>query len=366
MYNIYDIVNTVITQNPSYRTIVFFVIFIVISVLTFLVFKPVLSLVVASLVCSIVMWPIYKKISKYLNYQKRLSSLATIAISIVVVLLPAIFFVKALVGQVLSLASTFKAEYVLINVPILLDKVNSWLSLFPYDLGIHLTTDQVIESATHDLAPLRDWIVGSFWVVSNFSLTFMVNLTIFLILVYFILPKLPDIKQFLISMSPLSRQATQQYLSRSFAMLNDVLKGILVVAFVQGILGGFMLAIAGVQIWAFLTFAMMILAILPIGSVNFIMIPAGIFMIFFGSPIIGLITIIWSITVVSTIDNYLRSAIVSKEANVHPALMMVAVLGGLKAFGFMGILYGPVVVVMFLTTLSVYKQEYFKFDPSSP
>lgn len=354
-------------SQQIYRTGVFFFIFGLIGLLTFLVFRPVLGLISASLVSSIVLWPIYKFLHQHLGGHRYLATLVTIFLAFIGLFLPAFFFIRALILQIVSMANLVKVAQVKSILFELVREANFWLAKLPPELDFQLAIEDIDTGFVQGLKLIGDWLAGSFWSVGNTSVALVINLTLLVMLVFFLLPKLPDLKNFLMTISPLSPQATNQYFARSFAMLKDVLRGILLVAVVQGALAGLMLAIMGVPAWAFLTVAMMFLAILPIGSVNFIMIPIGVGMLFSGHAGMGVFTIAWSLTVVSTIDNYLRSILVSKTANVHPAVMMIAVLGGLKAFGFMGILYGPLIVVLFLTTLAVYQQEYSnQFLSSTP
>lgn len=346
-------------HHSTYRLVIFIILFAIIGFLTWTVVQPIANLLFASLVFSIIVWPLYKKFAQKTGNRRRLSSFLTVSTSMVMIVIPAILFVQILVLQVLSMVGAARTQYVIDSVPQLVGRANDLLSYLPDNAGVSLSSDQIISLVTQNIQPIGDWIVNSLLVVSNFSVGFVINVTFLFLLVFFILPNLPEIKNVLISLSPLSAKATQQYLLRSYAMLMDVLRGVLLVALAQGLLAGIFLAIVGVPAWAFWTFVMMVLSAIPMLGVGFVMIPIGIMLILSGNVIAGVATLAWMILVVGTIDNYLRSILVSKQANVHPAVMMLAVLGGLKAFGVMGILYGPLIIVMFLTTLAVYKQEYF-------
>ena len=91
---------------------------------------------------------------------------------------------------------------------------------------------------------------------------------------------------------------------------------------------------------------------------NVITVPAGIVLIAFGSGWQGLLVIIGGLLVVSNIDTILRPLLVPKEANINSALVLIGALGGLHLFGFLGVIYGPVVMIFLVTTVEIYLEHY--------
>ena len=87
-------------------------------------------------------------------------------------------------------------------------------------------------------------------------------------------------------------------------------------------------------------------------------IPFGIGMVFFGNIVGGLFVVLFHIIGVTNIDNFLRPILVPREARLDPALMLLAVFSGLAMFGFWGIVLGPVLMIIIVTTISVYLAVY--------
>ena len=109
---------------------------------------------------------------------------------------------------------------------------------------------------------------------------------------------------------------------------------------------------------------MMILSILPIGS-GLVWFPVGLFMIIdglrtgnTGQVIIAIALIIYSAIIINVIDTTIRPKIMKDTVNIHPLITIFSVLGGLTIFGPMGILYGPIIVVMFLSIMDIYNKHY--------
>jgi predicted PurR-regulated permease PerM len=71
----------------------------------------------------------------------------------------------------------------------------------------------------------------------------------------------------------------------------------------------------------------------------------------------GVLLLLWGAIIVSTIDNFVRPKIVSSRAKLHPVLVLVGVLGGLKVFGFIGFVVGPLILALFITFMQIYELE---------
>jgi predicted PurR-regulated permease PerM len=126
--------------------------------------------------------------------------------------------------------------------------------------------------------------------------------------------------------------------------IRGVALGVIVTAFIQALMGGLGLAVAGVPFPAVLTAIMFLLAVSQIGSGPVLL--AGIVWLFWqGSPVWGSVLVIWSI-LVGAMDNVLRPILIRRGADLPLLLILAGVLGGLIAFGLVGIFVGPVVLAV--------------------
>ena len=99
------------------------------------------------------------------------------------------------------------------------------------------------------------------------------------------------------------------------------------------------------------------LSVIPLGS-GIITIPFGIGMILFGNVFGGVFVILFHLIVVTNIDNFLRPILVPREARLDSALMLLSVFAGIGMFGAFGIVIGPVLMIVIVTTISVYLAVY--------
>jgi predicted PurR-regulated permease PerM len=106
------------------------------------------------------------------------------------------------------------------------------------------------------------------------------------------------------------------------------------------------------------------MSILPLGC-GLIGVPIGIIQIALGHVWQGIVILVGYVVVVTNIDYLLRPRLVSRETQINRALVLLSVFGGLKLFGFLGVIYGPVIMVFLVTTIEIYL-EYYRVAKSVP
>ena len=142
------------------------------------------------------------------------------------------------------------------------------------------------------------------------------------------------------------------------AMVKGTVMGQFVIAVCQGVAGAASIYIAGFH-QGFFLFAVLLsaLSVIPLGG-GVVTIPFGIGMILFGNVFGGVFVIVFHLVVVTNIDNFLRPVLVPKAARLDSALMLLAVFAGIAMFGAWGIVIGPVLMIVIVTTISVYLAVY--------
>jgi len=159
-------------------------------------------------------------------------------------------------------------------------------------------------------------------------------------------------------MNPLGEEATDLYLAKMGAMVKGTVKGQFIIALIQGTLGATSIYIAGFH-EAFFVFAILLIAlsVIPLGS-GIVTIPFGIGMMLFGHVAGGAFVVLFHLIGITNVDNFLRPILVPREARLDPALMLLSVFSGIAMFGFFGIILGPVLMIMIVTTIAVYLAVY--------
>jgi predicted PurR-regulated permease PerM len=145
-------------------------------------------------------------------------------------------------------------------------------------------------------------------------------------------------------------------------MIKAMFKGTFVIAISQGLAMGLVFWVAGVPYVLFLTLASMFLSLVPLIGVSLVAWPVGIILIVSGSVWRGVFVIAAFLIFVAQIDTFLRPRLVPKGAQLNPALVIISVLGGLGVMGIVGALYGPVVMILLVTSIDVYSKYLLRSD----
>jgi len=270
------------------------------------------------------------------------------------------FFIVAniTIGQIVQFYTDLSA----VDVPedftfdSILVQVNDLLSQIPF-IQYQLTEETVFSTAQNAVEFLSTTLRGQILAISNASIKIVTDMVLFIVFVITFIPNVDKITRFLTKLSPLADDVNELYMRRITSMSIAMLRGSVVIAFTQAVATGFVLWLTGVPYVFFFAVITFFFCLVPLGS-GLILIPAGVVFLIVGSITKGVLLIAAYFLFIGNIDNVVRPMLVSKEAMVHPVMMLVSVFAGLAAFGFWGFVYGPLVAILFLTTLEVYEKEF--------
>lgn len=167
-----------------------------------------------------------------------------------------------------------------------------------------------------------------------------------------------QLTEYLIRLSPLDNLKDSRILSRVALAVRSVVIGTVSIAIIQGILTAVGLALFGFDraiLWGSIA---AIGALVPGIGTTIVFVPAVIYLFVNGSTVAALLLMLWAVLAVGLIDNLLGPYMMSRGNNTHPFLILIAVLGGIVAFGPLGFILGPVILSLFLTLLEIYHSYY--------
>jgi predicted PurR-regulated permease PerM len=145
----------------------------------------------------------------------------------------------------------------------------------------------------------------------------------------------------------LLRERADGYLDAVASTTRAVVYGIVLTALVQGLVAGLGYWVAGVPAPATLSAVTVLVALIPFGT-PFVWGSATVWLLFSGQTTAGLGLLLWGVLVVSWIDNIVRPMVLSRGSNIPFVLALFGVLGGLAAFGLVGLFLGPVILAVAL------------------
>jgi predicted PurR-regulated permease PerM len=352
------------TQNRVF----FYLLMLFTAYVAYTLLKPYLGVLVFTIVLVIVFRPVYRHYLRWVRRRQGLAIALTIVTIFVVILIPTTLIAEITVNQAIALSKDIAAlntsEVSFLSYAV--EQGNEFLDKLPLEHGFVLTEVQIIQSLKDTAAPAGSFLAGQALELGSSTMDIIATFIIFLSLLAALLPTWPSVTQLLKDLSPLDDELDQKYIDRVTAMTNSMVRGIFVVAVTQGLAMGLFLWLAGVPYTAFWTLLSTFLSILPVGS-SLVAFPIGIILILIGNTWQGVLVILGYILVVSNIDAILRPKLVPKETQLSSALVLLSLFSGVKLFGFLGVIYGPVVMIFLLTTVEVYMENRkFLWKANSP
>lgn len=316
-------------------------------------------LVVIAAIVAYLFGPLYNRLRAKLN--GGLATTLTVLAALATVVIPLI--------AVISLA-TVQISHMLIGVAdwaktadlnALGDRamatVNNLLAKLPFETPT-ITQESLRSNVGKVAQTVGEWLLRTLSGAAGGAIGFITSAIIFLYVLVSLLVNKAEVITLIRRLNPLGEEATDLYLAKMGAMVKGTVKGQFIIAVIQGTLGAISIYIAGFHD-AFFIFAIFLsaLSVVPLGS-GIVTIPFGIGMMFFGNVAGGLFVVLFHIIVITNVDNFLRPILVPREARLDPALMLLSVFSGIAMFGFFGIILGPVLMIMIVTTISVYLAVY--------
>jgi predicted PurR-regulated permease PerM len=235
--------------------------------------------------------------------------------------------------------------------------VNQLLAKLPFQAPT-ITLESLRSNVGKVAQTIGEWLLRTISGAAGGAIGFITSAIIFLYVLISLLVNKAEVITLIRRLNPLGEEVTDLYLAKMGAMVKGTVKGQFIIAVIQGTLGAVSIYIAGFHD-AFFIFAIFLtaLSVIPLGS-GIVTIPFGIGMMFFGNIAGGLFVVLFHLIGITNVDNFLRPILVPKQARLDPALMLLSVFSGIAMFGFFGIILGPVLMIIIVTTISVYLAVY--------
>ncbi|BBY59560.1 AI-2E family transporter [Mycolicibacterium sarraceniae] len=283
-----------------------------------------------------------------------LAALATVIIPVGALLTLAVLQISHMVMHVADWVQTADMSTVGNQA---LTYTNQALAKLPFG-HFSVTTDSLRDTMITVSQNLGRWLLHTLQGAAGGVIGVITSAIIFLYVLISLLTNSEQLLLLIRRLNPLGEEVTDLYLAKMGAMVKGTVKGQFIIALVQGLLGAASIYLGGFH-QGFFIFAIFLtaLSVIPLGS-GIVTIPFGIGMMLFGNIGGGLFVVLFHVIGVTNVDNFLRPILVPREARLDPALMLLAVFSGIAMFGFWGIVLGPVLMIIIVTTISVYLAVY--------
>jgi len=353
--------------EKSHRDIILwvFLIYFIISIffLGWLLWPFVSTIILAAVVTGVFI-PVYRYFNR--KCKPSLASILTCIVIFFVIFIPIVSFVGILSKEAYGMYLMAKGAVLSDNIQnllegsMVLEKANLFLSNF----NINITGEELNKAISEVGRIVGLFLYEQARAITSNILQFLVNFFFMLLIIYYLLIDRERLLSFLVDLSPLPDDQDEKLFQKFKDMAGAILIGNGLGGLIQGILGGIVFAIFGIKspfLWGVI---MGLMAFLPIVGIGIIFIPAAIYLFLVGRIAAGIFFIIFYVILSGSIEYIFKPRLVGQRVQMHTLLVFLSIIGGLKLFGILGIIYGPLIVTAFLTLTDIYKTSYQKLVES--
>lgn len=322
-----------------------------------LVLKPFLAAIFWAGLMAILFYPVYRRLVFWLQRRRNTAAILTLLLSVLIVIVPLTLIGAGMAKEGRQLYARIQAgeldpqatlTWVQERAPIVQSTLKQ-LDIDPAEIKQRLSRAALGAS---------EFLATKAFSIGQNTFQFLLSLVLMLYLLFFFLRDGKRLLIWLMRALPLGDDRERMLFAKFAEVARATIKGNLVIAIIQGLLGGILFALVGIQGALLWGVVMAVLSLLPAVGSALIWLPVGIYLLAVGQWIQGLVVLGVGAGVISVVDNILRPILVGRDTKLPDYLILLSTLGGIALMGMTGFLLGPVVAALFLAFWDIFIREY--------
>ena len=325
----------------------FYLLFGVVLISFFTVIQPYLLLFLLAFCTAVTIMPLQQWLVRYLK-NAGAAAVLTALIFLLGILAPLGFFAVVAIDQAATLATSI--QNTILSQP---EQLAAWQQYLERTIPLSMVQDsmRVLAQASFE------FIKGAAVPFAGSVVSLVINLVFFLLILIIFLVQKNELVEATKKALPLAPVDAEHIVDAIVSTIGPIMRSTVIVAFIQALLGVFILAVFGVPSLVFFFFALFLSSFIPLGS-GLIMVPIAIVQLLLGNIVAGVSMLLWHTFITSSSDNVIRSQLFRGGTTKLPELLtLIATLGGLAVFGILGVVFGPLLAVVFIVFYRLYLEK---------
>ncbi|HDZ08822.1 AI-2E family transporter [Pseudohongiella sp.] len=335
-----------------------FIIVLGLITLAFLtILQPFWSSIFWACVMALLFYPLQGKLRHRLNGKNSLSALLTLLAGIILVVIPVTIIAFAFVAEGAQLYDLIESQQ--IEPAQFFERIGSAVPIIP----------DVLDRLGIDMSNVRSYLSDSAITLSRLlsqealsfgrnTVSFTVGLALMLYLTFFLLRDGDKMMGWLGAAVPLEDDRRQLLFRKFTEVVRATVKGNLVVAMVQGALGGFIFWALGITAPVLWAVVMAFLSLVPAVGAALVWVPVAIYLFATGNVMQGSILVAYGAIIIGLADNVLRPILVGRDTKLPDYIVLFSTLGGISLLGINGFVIGPLIAALFISFWSTFSQDF--------
>jgi predicted PurR-regulated permease PerM len=344
-------------------------VFLVIVLLTTAIFlwmvRAFLMPVFWAAVFAILFRPVHLRLAELLRGRTVIAALLTTLLVVFAVLIPVGLIIASVAQQALALYQQIASGAIDLSAPVV------WVEQYlPRLMGVlaeyGIGTAQVYGAVQSTAIAVTQWFAGQALTIGQNIVMVTLMFVLMLYFLFFFFRDGDRLVQAAIRALPMGDERERQLFRKFAEASRATVKGTLVIAVIQGTIGGILFAVVDIQAALFWGVVMGILSLLPAVGPALVWGPAAIIQFVTGGIWQGILLVVAGTIVIGLVDNVLRPILVGREIRMPDYLILLTTLGGISAFGLAGFVLGPIIAALTLVLWEMFSDEYAPLDSSEP
>jgi predicted PurR-regulated permease PerM len=328
--------------------------------LLYQILSPFLTSLLWAIFLAMAFYPVFKKLQHLLKKREALSAAIMTLFVLSVIVLPFSLLMASLAVEVVDIYRRIEEMINTGQLQAYMEKIREipilkWI-LMRLNQSLDLSQKEPLDFLLKNLQQVSTFLFNQTSKIVKGLSTFIMGFFFTLLSLYYLFKDGDRLFERLKEVIPLPSKERDLLIHRFKDMIYATIYGGILIAIIQGLLGGLSFWVLGLASPIFWGTAMAFLSFIPVGGTALIWVPASILLLVQGAFLKGIILLGLGVFGISMVDNLLRPFFISTRTKIHPLLLFFAVLGGIQVFGLIGLVAGPLIVTLFLTLIEIYVQ----------
>ncbi|MEW6162000.1 MAG: AI-2E family transporter [Nitrospirota bacterium] len=326
---------------------------LILGFLSYRILRPFLSPIAWAIVLSTVFYPLFALATKYIKW-KSVASLITLGIILLIILGPFSYLTYLLINELKALADYLEVERIrafqdLLQHPSIKPIFDKLLSLF------NITEAELNKAIADNISRFGKEVVDRITEGMANIVTFSLNFVFMAFSIFFFLRDGPEFLSKARDYMPFSEEQKDRLVKRIRDIVISTIYGGVAVSIAQGTIAGIVFFILGISTPVVWGLATSIASFIPLVGASAVWVPAVIYLFIKGAVVKGIALAIVGIFGISLIDNILKPIIIGGRTKMPILVIFFSILGGIKLFGLIGLIMGPLVLALFVSVIEIFR-----------
>ncbi|MBW2095939.1 MAG: AI-2E family transporter [Deltaproteobacteria bacterium] len=340
----------------------FFILLLLLSLVLLLrLFWTYISAIVLALLLASVFSPLHSWLARVFKGRRSLASLVMTFLIMLILIVPVGGFIGSLSNEAFDFYQRTKNA---VSVQKIQESINGH-SLWAEQLrkwgkmtGVEFNKETIQAASASVGKKVGLFLYNQIRSVASNLINFLIHFFLMILTIYYVFKDGGRLKDYLIRLLPFPKEQLEKVVGKFQEMGKAIFVGNGLSGAIQGVLGGFGFYVFGLEsplLWGTIIAFM---AFLPVIGASIIFIPASIILFLHGKSGIALGFLIYNLVYSSVIEYIIKPRVIGKEMQMNSLLVFIGIVGGIKLFGILGIIYGPLIITIFITMAEIYRLEY--------